>query len=199
MRSSGGSGSAHEGEPRDALVGLDVALRGLAAHRVGQRGRRAVALVALLRVPAPHELLVHRLRIGAVGHRALVGVEIPVPRRVGRVDLVDHGERAGVVETELVLGVDQDQALLLGPLLAFGEEPQHQRLGAVVERARRSRPDAIAASREVELVVRALLRLGGGRQQRARQPLVLAQALGQPMAAVDARRRASRRSRSRCR
>jgi len=49
------------------------------------------------------------------------------------VDLVDHDELAVGVEAELVLRVDEDQALLLGPLLAFGEEPQHERLGAVVE------------------------------------------------------------------
>ena len=96
--------------PGDALVQIDVALGDLDPDLVVQFGNVVVGDVALSQ-PEPKELLVQAFGLVAPFVALLVGIGDPVAGRVGGMDLVSHGEGAVSVESHLVLGVDQDQAL----------------------------------------------------------------------------------------
>ena len=58
------------------------------------------------------------LGVLALAHGPVVGVLPPVAGGVRRVDLVDHDDLPVGGDPHLVLGVDEDQAPLAGPLLA---------------------------------------------------------------------------------
>ena len=132
-------------------------------------------------VPGAQELLVDVLGVLSGGESRLVGGGDPVSGGVGRVDLVDEADHAVLVLAELVLGVHQDQSVLVGHLLPEGEELLG--LAAAVVPVLLAHE---AALHHVlggdELVVH--VGLGGGGDQVLPQLLVLLQALGEVDAAV---------------
>src|SRR5580704_10811238 len=169
------------------LVARDVAASGLDADLVGHHGRRTIARpLCLARKPAPHELLVEAARLLATSEPLLVVLGVPVARRVGRMDLVDHDDRTRSVDPHLVLGVGEDQALLRRVRAARGE----QRLGdrrrslEVCRRDPTHREQLVFAHRHVVIALGGLRRR---REDRLRQRLVLAHAVRQRVAAERAR------------
>ena len=107
----------------DGFVELDVA-RGELGDEVGRWcGECGVFVgIAALAEPEAEEFLVDHVGLAAFGEALVVGGREPVAGGVGRVDLVDEDDGAFRRDAELVLGVDEDEAVLSGTLLAEGEE-----------------------------------------------------------------------------
>ena len=100
-------------------------------------------------------------------------------------DLIDHDEAVLFVEAQLVLRVHQHQAPALGPATSLGEKSPRQGRGLVVE----VRFDGSVFDQRLprgEFVVLADGGLRGGGEQRLGKRFVLAQALGERVATVDA-------------
>src|SRR5579859_2342659 len=148
----------------DPLVGLDVLLARACDHLVGDRRRGRVAVPPGRGRPVAHVLLVEA-RLAPAG-RILVGG--PEARGVRRAHLIAEGQGAVPVEAELELGVGQDDPPLAGVLggelvdrdrdLAhpLGQLPVAHELGCTLE---------------VDVLVVALERLGGGGEDRLGKPV----------------------------
>ena len=89
------------------------------------RDRVAVG-VAALADPTPHKVLVQTLGRLAGCEAPHVALADPVTATVGCVDLVGENDLPGPVKTELVFGVDQDQAALLGERASVREQRERQ-------------------------------------------------------------------------
>ena len=131
--------------------------------------------------PPPHEILVQRFRRRPLRKSFGIAGSQPISAAVGGMDLVGQDDRTIFVEAEFVLGIDQDQSPPGGDLAPAGEQghglvrhllplPLGQQL------ARKNVP------RAERRIMRAVLRLGGGRDDGARKLLVVAQAVGEPVA-----------------
>src|SRR5262249_24604293 len=126
------------------------------------------------RRPAPDEILVERIGRRAGGKALGIGRGKPVAAAVGGMKLVGQNDRALGVETEFVIGIDQDQPLPRRHLAA--ERKQRQRLvrnlAPLLFGQELARDDLVRAERRIMV---ALGRLGGGGNDRARELLVVAQ------------------------
>ena len=166
----------------DELVELDVASREL-VHQVGRSLGDDLVLVgvAVRAVPGPQELLVDVIGVLSSGEPRLVGRGDPVPRGIGRVDLVDQADHSVLVLAELVLRVHQDESVLVGHLLPEREQLARL-LRAVVPVLLAHEPALHHVLGRDQLVV--LVRLRRRRDQVLPELLVLLEALGQVDAAV---------------
>src|SRR5207245_8131970 len=89
------------------------------AHGVRDVRERAVTLVsAFVDQPLAEELLVEHALVLAAAEPLVAALGNPVAARIRSVDLVDQPDLPCPVDAELVLRVDQDQALLARPFLA---------------------------------------------------------------------------------
>src|SRR5450755_2297293 len=146
----------------DALVGLDVLLAGARDHVVGDRRRRRVAIPARPRRPVAYELLVEA-GLAAAG---LVAVGRPETRGVRRADLVADRQPAVGVQTELELGVGEDDpvgASVVGGVLIERQRDVADALGQLAI------ADQLDGSLEVDRLVVADLGLGAWGEQRLGQ------------------------------
>lgn len=166
----------------DEFIELDVASGELVDQIGGGLGDDLVLVgVAVRAVPGSQELLVDVVGVLPGGEARLVGGGDPVARGVGRVDLVDQTDHSVLVLPELVLGVHQDQPVLVGHLLPEREQLARL-LRAVVPVLLRHEAPLDHVLRRDQLVV--LVRLGRRRDQVLPELLVLLESLRQVDAAV---------------
>ena len=170
-----------EGQSGETLVGDDVASRRGRPHLTRHLGDRAVAGVAELGEHLTDDLLVEALGLLAVGQPRLVRLADPPAGGVGRVHLVDEDQLAGVGETELVLRVGEDQPGGGADLGTAGEQRECGRHHLLPEIGVEQVASHDLVTRE-RFVVAALLRLGGGRDDRLGERTVLAEAVGELVA-----------------
>ena len=171
-----------EGLVHDVIEELDVALRDAVAVGVGHLRHllTLLALEAVIDEPLADKLLGElALRLPGLVE-LLIGVGIEVAARVGRVDLVDEVDLA-VFLAKLVLRVNEDEPLLL------------RQLAPTLEEAERNVGDGLQLLGGHQSLLDDLLRgdihvvsgvsLGGRREDRVLEVLILLHPLGQDHAA----------------
>src|SRR5690348_8348461 len=111
----------------DGLVDLDIDPRRL-QYDLGRNRRDWIPIgVAARDDPAAHEVLVEAFGRLARREAAIVAPGLPVAAAVGRVDLVREHDAPVPVEAELVLGIGEDEAVLVGDGAAPREESERSR------------------------------------------------------------------------
>lgn len=167
----------------DVLVELDVALADAGAELGSHLGHLLAGLAheAVLDEPLAHKLL-GELTLGLSGAQTLlVAVGIEVARRVGGVDFVNQDDLA-LAQAELILGVDQDEALLGGHTAAALKEGAGVALHGVIVLGRDNALSDNLLTRDVHVVAGVGLG-GGGHDGAAGECLVFDHAVGETDAA----------------
>ena len=84
--------------------------------------------VAVLPEPQPQELFVKIFRLLSRCETRCVGVELPIPRRIRRMDFIDEHEAAILIGSEFVFGIDQYKSIARRQFLPAREERKRRRL-----------------------------------------------------------------------
>ena len=80
----------------------------------------------MLAKPQPQEFLVEIVRLLAGSKALVIGIELPIARRIRRVNFVDQNQAAAGIDTELVFSVDQRQAALRRDVLPARKQLQRR-------------------------------------------------------------------------
>ena len=166
----------------DHFIELDVATREFVDELGGGFGQDLVIVgIAVVSVPSTKELLIDVIRILASSKAFLIGRRDPITRGIGSVDFIDETNDTVFVLTEFVLGIHENQTVLVGHLLAKSE--QFLGLGAAVVPVFLGHEASLdhVFGRDQFIVN---IGLGGGGDQVLPQLLVLLQAFGEVDTAV---------------
>jgi len=164
----------------DRFESLDVD-RGGGEHELVRNRRKLVAVgIATGGDPAADDVLVEAVRPLASREAGLVAVGPPVAAAVRGMDLVGEHDSAARISAELILGIRQDQAAFRRQRLAAIEQGQGVGTELSPLLGGQQAPGNDVGRRQ-RLVMPAIERLAGGRQDRLRQALIVPQPVGRRM------------------